>query len=275
MNQLSLLPNEKAQKTSLNVTQLRLSSLPADSELFSPQPSKQMVESIKSIGVLSPIWVISDSPYRVVAGRRRIKAARAARQVFIPAFLFDKNLAYSEILTLLENHQRSPNKESDLIAIESLILKALAGNGLSKDELLAELATQLGMDKHLLHRYSKLLALPQELRSALSDGSIAMSTAESLLNAPDDVVSKAVKIISDGNKLTGKAVQEMKLVGRQAVLEDVFEGHLPEPSTTQTPKSYWESKAMNLIANLKSMVPEELTADIETLEARIKAYGNS
>ena len=90
--------------------------LPADELEPSPvQPRKnfpdgelqELSESIAQYGVLNPLTVrLRDGRYELVAGERRLRAARLAGLCDVPCILLDVSLEDASLIALVENLQR-------------------------------------------------------------------------------------------------------------------------------------------------------------------------
>jgi ParB family chromosome partitioning protein len=140
---------------------------------------KGLSESIKSEGLLQPIIVRKEvQGYQLIAGERRLRAARLAGLKNIPAMLIKKEEGPSLITSLIENLQRQ-----DLNPIEKAraFKKAIQILGLTQDQL----ADSLGLDRSTIANFIRLLDLPKEIQDAVSRGTISMGHARALLGVHD------------------------------------------------------------------------------------------
>lgn len=100
---------------------LALDDLEPDDGLLSPPPTASMVASVQRHGVLEPILVeepqAGDWRYTVVAGRRRVKAARAAGLVLAPAMVYQRGYLNAAQVAVAENQQRRDNPQQVLRAV--------------------------------------------------------------------------------------------------------------------------------------------------------------
>lgn len=190
--------------TALDGTAELLQRVPLDAIGFNPdQPRKffddstleELADSIKQVGVLQPVLlrrlnpgemaaVHPDSPgtpqdltFGVVAGERRVRAARLAKLKDIPAIIC--GFAETEALkvALLENIQREdlgPIEEAD--AFRHL----LNTYGTTQDGL----AEMLGKKRSTVANTLRLLTLEDEIRLLLQDGKITRGHAKALLGLP-------------------------------------------------------------------------------------------
>ena len=76
-------------------------------KVFSDSALEELSKSIQEYGVLQPITVRQkDNGYELVAGERRLRAAKLAKLETIPAIINNMSDQHSAVLALLENLQR-------------------------------------------------------------------------------------------------------------------------------------------------------------------------
>lgn len=136
---------------------------------FDAEGLAELAASIKEHGILCPILVrlTAGGTYRVVAGERRLRAARMVGLEQVPALLDsdspdeDENTVLAK--QLVENLQRQ-----DLAPLE----RALAIGRLRDQHgwSVREIARRLGTSKSLVQRSLDVLELPKELRDAIDGG---------------------------------------------------------------------------------------------------------
>ena len=147
---------------------------------FDAQPLGELAESIKAHGVISPLALRStgDGRYRIIAGERRWRAARMAGIDRVPAVIIDADDRKARELALVENLQRE-----DLSAIEEGEgFRALIEEyGLTQDEA----AARVGRSRPAVANTMRLLALPDEVKRMVGDGSISAGHARTLLALDD------------------------------------------------------------------------------------------
>ena len=110
-------------------------------KVFSDSALEELSKSIQEYGVLQPITVRQkDNGYELVAGERRLRAAKLAKLETIPAIINNMSDQHSAVLALLENLQREDlNPIEEALAYQSL----LQTRGLSHYQL----AKKLGKSK--------------------------------------------------------------------------------------------------------------------------------
>lgn len=141
-----------------------------------------LAASISQFGVLQPIIVTEladgSGTYRIVAGERRWRAARAAGLGEIPAIIFSGDELAAAQVSLVENIQRR-----DLSAVEeALAFRDLIERfGLTQDEV----ADKVGKSRPAVTNSLRLLELPDAVLEMISDGRISMGHARAILGLND------------------------------------------------------------------------------------------
>ena len=148
--------------------------------------------SIREKGVLQPILVRKQGDgYEVVAGERRLKAAKALGLEQVPVII--KNVTDREalVLALVENIQRE-----ELNAIEEALgFKRLMEEFQFTQEAIAE---AIGKDRSTITNLLRLLRLPDEIQKQVADDKLSMGHARALLSLEDAPIQKKMaKLIMD------------------------------------------------------------------------------
>ncbi len=137
----------------------------------------ELAASIRRHGVLQPIVVSRrDGGYELVAGHRRVLAARAAGKTTIPAVVREDVRDRLE-LALVENLQRT-----DLNAIETARAYKLLMEtyGLTQEQL----ADRVGKSRSHVANILRTLSAPQPLQDAVLEGKIGEGHLRALLSLP-------------------------------------------------------------------------------------------
>lgn len=149
---------------------------------FNEQAMQELANSIRIHGVIQPITVrkISAKKYQLIAGERRLRAAKLAGLAEVPAFVRTADDEQMLEMALIENTHRE-----DLNAIEVAInYKRL----IDECNLIQEdLAEKVGKDRATVANYLRLLKLPPEIQQAIKDKTISMAHARALINVSDPV----------------------------------------------------------------------------------------
>jgi len=161
-------------------------------KLFKKDKMEELAASIKDVGVLQPVLVrrLRDGEslppagpggrpprYVVVAGERRVRAARMAGLREVPAVTCSYEETEALRIALLENIQRE-----DLGPIEEAraFQGLLEAYGATQDEL----SDMLGKNRSTIANALRLLTLEEEIRAFVEDGSISRGHAKALLAVP-------------------------------------------------------------------------------------------
>jgi ParB family transcriptional regulator, chromosome partitioning protein len=153
----------------------------------------ELVTSIESLGIIEPIVVrqVEDAAFLVVAGARRLAAARLLKLRQVPCVVMQCSDTEALVISLTENLQRS-----DLDPIE----KACALQRLLEDFELTqeEIGRRVGMSQSTIAHYLRLLTLPREVRLMISEGALSMGHGKVLAGMDDEhrVIDAALHCIS-------------------------------------------------------------------------------
>lgn len=143
---------------------------------FEDKSLKQLAQSIKEKGLISPITVRKlDNKYIIVAGERRFRAHKLLKKKRILAYIIDadshKDIMY---MALIENIQRE-----DLNPIEEA-----KGYKYLKDNLkssITDIAKTVGKSRPAVSNALRLLKLPNEIQESILKGEINAGQARAIL----------------------------------------------------------------------------------------------
>ena len=173
-----------------------------------------LVESIREHGVVQPLLVSvsgSEGVYQLVAGERRLHAARLAGLSRVPVMV--KEVASQELLelALVENLQRE-----DLNALE----EGEAYRRLSEEFGMTQeaVASRVGRSRTAVANAVRLLALSDEVKSSLASGEISEGHARALLGLEEADGRREVwrRVVERG--LTVRQTEELVRRGRAGVV---------------------------------------------------------
>jgi ParB family chromosome partitioning protein len=178
--------------------------LPVDKVLPNPsQPRKDMnessllelSESIRRDGVLQPILVqIKGEGFELIAGERRLRAAKLAGLSVIPARVFDVvDEQQRAVLALVENLQRE-----DLSPLEEAqgYVELRDKYGLSQESL----ADAVGKDRSTVANTMRILNLPEKVKTAIANRKLTAGHGRALLRVAesDKIEAIAKRAINEG-----------------------------------------------------------------------------
>jgi len=146
-----------------------------------PEELQHLADSIRASGVIQPVLVrpAASGGYELVAGERRVRAARLAGLDSVPAMVRDVPDEKMIELALVENIQRT-----DLNPIEKA---AAVRRMIDELELTQEEAGwRLGLDRSTVANLLRLLDLSDELKEMVSRGTLTAGHARALLAVPHE-----------------------------------------------------------------------------------------
>lgn len=146
---------------------------------FNQDKLQELVESVRERGIIQPVIVRqAKDGYELVAGERRLRAAKALGWSEIPAIIRPATNRESLELSLLENIQRD-----DLNPIE----EAKAYERLSTEFGLTQeaIAKATGKQRSSVSNTLRLLRLPEKIIAAIRAGTISAGHAKALLSIDD------------------------------------------------------------------------------------------
>jgi ParB family chromosome partitioning protein len=199
---------------------------------FGEEEMSELTASITAHGILQPVVVraTANGDYELVAGERRLRAARRAGLSTIPAVVRDTPSDELLELALVENVQRA-----DLNAIEeaSAYRELIDGFGLTHEAV----AHRVGKSRVAISNALRLLDLAPETREAIIDGRITEG---------------------HGRALAALTVAELQ----RAVLQVVLERHLSVRQTEELVRRKRDAAA--------SPRRRALSEDLADLEAQLR-----
>ena len=150
---------------------------------FNEQELNDLKESIEQHGILQPLVVrrLSSGEYELIAGERRLRAAKLLNWDKIPAVV-RRDVASDQsrlVYALIENIQRE-----NLNPVEEAIayLQLNEEYGLTHEEI----GERVGKSRVSITNIVRLLQLPAEIQRGLVEGKITIGHAKAILMIPDE-----------------------------------------------------------------------------------------
>lgn len=143
---------------------------------FDDDALNELVSSIKEKGILTPVTICNrDGKYILIAGERRLRAAKIAGLTDIPAYIIEvKDDAELMEMALIENIQRenlNPIEEAEAFALLN-----------SKFSLSQEaVAKAVGKKRVTVANSLRLLKLPLEIKDSIKNGDISAGHGRAIL----------------------------------------------------------------------------------------------
>ena len=149
---------------------------------FDQKALRELASSIQESGVFQPIILRQPDPklkrYELIAGERRFRASKLAKQTTIPAIIRTMSDEKMMEVAVLENLQRE-----DLTPLEEAQAYQTLMDKLSLTQ--AQVAERLGKSRPYIANYLRLLGLPNEIKELVSAGKLSMGQARTLLGLKD------------------------------------------------------------------------------------------
>lgn len=143
---------------------------------YNDEKLHDLMASIKEKGVLQPILVRAKAgQYEVVAGERRLKAARALDLREVPVIVKDVSDQEAFIIALIENIQR---EELNPIEEAEAYRKLIEEFGYTQEAV----AQSVGKDRSTIANLLRILKLPVEIRKRIYDGDLSVGHARALVS---------------------------------------------------------------------------------------------
>jgi ParB family chromosome partitioning protein len=147
---------------------------------------EELAASIKEKGFLQPVVVrTAGDGYEVVAGERRLKAARMLGLLKIPVIIKEVDDKEALVLALIENIQR---EELNAIEAAESFRRLVDEFKLSQEDV----ARMVSKDRATVANLIRLLKLPPVIQKAVVDGRISSGHARALLALEDSALQMKV-----------------------------------------------------------------------------------
>lgn len=235
----AIIPNFETDEARENLNEIRLSLISTNPlqprKLFDETVMDELVNSIREKGIIQPVTVRKKGEgYELIAGERRVRAARIAGLETIPAYVIE--VASDEEmmeLALIENIQREDLNPVDEALGYSLLIEKY---GISQEDV----ATKVGKNRTTITNSIRLLKLPEVILNGLRDRRITTGHARALLGleSPKQQETLYQKIVNEG--LSVRAVEEwVRKISERA--------HRPQKETPIRPKNPYHRKIESLL----------------------------
>jgi len=161
---------------------------------FSEDELEGMARSIKEQGIIQPLLVRKDdNGFELVTGERRLRAAKKAGLSQVPVIVrtvADTNLLEMSIVENIQREDLNPMEEAE--AYYQLIAKF----NLTQDQA----AARVGKSRSAVANFLRLRQLPEQIKTAIMDGTLSMGHARALLGASNSAQQHAAwrAVVSKG-----------------------------------------------------------------------------
>ncbi|GEN34684.1 ParB/RepB/Spo0J family partition protein [Aneurinibacillus danicus] len=170
---------------------------------FAEEALQELADSIREHGIVQPLIARkSVKGYELVAGERRLRAAKLAHVEHVPVVVKEFTDEQVMQIALIENLQR---EDLNAIEIAQAYHKLMNAFSLKQEEL----AKKVGKSRPYVANFLRLLQLPEEIQERVSRGTLSMGHARTLLGVDKDKIKIEL----------AKEVEEKSLSVRE--LEDI------------------------------------------------------
>jgi len=171
---------------------------------FDDETIEALAASIREVGILQPVVVrrSGDAAYELIAGERRLRAAKLAGLATVPVVVRDSDDSDTLREALIENIHREDLGPIELAEAFRQLLEEL---GLKQEEL----ADRVGVSRSHIANTIRLLQLPLDVQQLLTDEKIQAGHARALLGLGDPGAQSALALRTAAEDLSVRDVEEL------------------------------------------------------------------
>jgi ParB family chromosome partitioning protein len=214
---------------------------------FDDEAIAALAASIREVGILQPIVVrrAGDGRYELIAGERRLRAAKSAGLATVPVVLRESE--DSDLLreALIENiHREDLNPIEQAEAFRQLLEEL----GLKQEEL----ADRVGVSRSHIANTIRLLGLPLDVQQLLADEKLTAGHARALLSLgdADAMTSLALRV----------AAEDLSVRQTEEVVRRFLE--TPAPSADEKVARAAERQTDASLAEVEEILSEQLATRV-------------
>lgn len=208
---------------------------------FNAEELERLQDSISQQGVLQPLLVRHmDGAYELIAGERRLRAARAAQLSHVPVVV--KDLTDEQVLevSIIENIQRA---NLNVLEEAEAYFRLMDEFGYTQEKV----AQKIGKNRSTIANLLRLRGLPEKIKKSLLDEQISMGHARALLGAVS--VEKQLALFDQvvGQKLSVRKTEQLVNRSRQAKPD-------PEKKLSATERVFIDNTCSRISSQIQSPV---------------------
>lgn len=192
----------KNEVVSINIDKV-MPNLYQPRKYFNEEALDELSESIKEYGIIQPLTVRKMGElFELVAGERRLRAAKLANLETVPCNIIDITDSESAEIALLENLQR---EDLNYIEEAEAYYNLIHEHNFTQDEL----AKKMGKKQSTIANKLRLLKLGESVRNLCLENKLTERHARSLLAVPEEDLQLKIikKVIKDS--LNVKKTEEL------------------------------------------------------------------
>ena len=147
---------------------------------FDEQAMEELAASITNLGIVQPLTVRESGGgrYQLIAGERRLRAARMAGLTHVPAYIRTADDQAMLEIALVENLQR---EDLDSVEVAISFQRLIEECKLTQEQL----SERVGKQRSTVTNYLRLLKLPAEIQLGIRNKLLTMGHARALVNIED------------------------------------------------------------------------------------------
>lgn len=210
---ISNITDKNAEKIVGNIIEIEINTIEVNPYQprthFNEEALQELADSIRELGIVQPITVrkLEGNHFQLVAGERRLRAAKIVGLQTIPAYVRIANDQEMLEMALVENIQRH---DLDPVEVALSYQRLIDEINLTQEEL----SKRVGKKRATVTNYLRLLKLDPIVQTGMRDGFITMGHGRALINVDDTEDQLAIykRIIDKGLSVrqTEDLVQQFK-----------------------------------------------------------------
>lgn len=214
---------------------------------FDPEALRELADSIREHGVVQPLVVSRDPAggYRLIAGERRLQAARLAGRRTVPVVIREAAGRDLLELALIENLQRA---DLNPIEVAAAYRRLVDEHGYTQEQV----ALRVGKSRAAVANALRLLQLEPEIRRSVAAGEISEGHARALLAIPE-----GARRLEAWREVVRRqlSVRETEALARRAAAAPAEPASPPSPSRRRTPSGDLEMRLRRVLGTRVTVVP--------------------
>ena len=186
---------------------------------FDEAALEDLKASVEAYGVLQPVLVRrlpdAEGGYELIAGERRLRAAKLAGLAKVPAIVREYSDAETSEIALIENLQREDlNPMEEARAYQSLI----GSFGLTQDEI----SKKVGRSRSHIANFLRLQKLDEKVQDYVASGTLSMGQARPLVALENHELQRKAADYIQEHELTARGCEALvrKLAENPTLLDD-------------------------------------------------------
>jgi len=186
---------------------------------FDEQALEELASSIRKLGIVQPLTVreTGNGRYQLIAGERRLRAARLAGLSHVPAYIRTADDQAMLELALVENIQR---EDLDAVEVAISFQRLIEECRLTQEQL----SDRVGKQRSTISNYLRLLRLPAEIQLGIKNKHLMMGHARTLVNIENPKLQMDVYYRIVDNELSVRQAEELVRVKQSEKIKDPARG---------------------------------------------------